>query len=192
MTDRPRGAQFHTPGLRVMHWLNAVAMIVMIGSGLTIYKYHPALPLDFGFPPALTIGSGDVTRSRALHNESGLANALYWHFAAMWLLAVNFIAYVAYGIVTGHFRRDFLLIRWRALVQDMAGALRGRLEHRLGSYNAAQRLLYAGVLFAIPADHSFRPRHLEAGAAAKAQKMTCEDDGIDGSGKIVEILERLL
>lgn len=131
-----------------MHWVNALAIFVMIGSGWRIYNYYPALPVHFGFPFYLTLG-GDFTVSEALHNEDGLANALAWHFAAMWLLVLNFLAYVIVGFASGHFRRDFLPVTPGAFGRDFFAALRGRLGHRLGEYNAVQKVFYWGVLVAI-------------------------------------------
>jgi thiosulfate reductase cytochrome b subunit len=84
-----------------------------------------------------------------INNEYGLANALAWHFAAMWVLVVNLFAYLVVGVVSGHFRRDFLPVSAAAFVRDMLAALRGRLSHRLGEYNAVQKLFYWGVLAAI-------------------------------------------
>ena len=100
-----RDVQYHPLILRITHWLNALAMLVMIGSGWRIYDYYPALPSDFEFPVQYTLG-GDYTTSEALHNEDGLANALGWHFGAMWLLVLNILVYLAYGIISGHLRRD--------------------------------------------------------------------------------------
>ncbi len=134
--------------IRITHWLNALAMLIMIGSGWRIYNYHPALPGDFQFNPAYTLG-GDYTTSEALHNEDGLANALYWHFGGLWLLVINFAVYVGYGILSGHFRRDFLPLRVGAIIRDLWAALRFKLDHRLGEYNAVQKSFYWGVLGAI-------------------------------------------
>ncbi|HTZ36185.1 MAG TPA: hypothetical protein VMB84_09195, partial [Stellaceae bacterium] len=50
------GVQLHPLSRRIMHWINALAIIVMIGSGWRIYNYYPALPIDFGFPLAVTLG----------------------------------------------------------------------------------------------------------------------------------------
>jgi thiosulfate reductase cytochrome b subunit len=131
-----------------MHWINALAILVMIGSGWRIYDYYPALPLHFAFPWSLTLG-GDFTLSEALHNEDGLANALAWHFAAMWVLVLNLLAYLIVGIVSGHFRRDFLPVGVGAFFRDLFAALQFRLAHRLGEYNAVQKVLYWGVLGAV-------------------------------------------
>lgn len=143
-----RDVQYHPLILRITHWLNALAMLVMIGSGWRIYDYYPALPSDFEFPVQYTLG-GDYTTSEALHNEDGLANALGWHFGAMWLLVLNILVYLAYGIISGHLRRDFLPVTPRAVLRDLFDALRGRLAHRLGEYNAVQKTFYWGVLLAI-------------------------------------------
>lgn len=143
-----RDVQYHPLILRVTHWLNALAILIMIGSGWRIYNYYPALPGDFQFPAQYTLG-GDYTTSEALHNEDGLTSALGWHFAAMWLLVLNFAVYVIYGFVSGHFRRDFLPVWPRAILRDLFDALRGRLAHRLGQYNAVQKTFYWGVMLAI-------------------------------------------
>jgi thiosulfate reductase cytochrome b subunit len=68
-------------------------------------------------------------------------------FAAMWLLVINGIVYLTWGIVSGWFRRKLLPIRPSEVVDDLRAALTGRLSHvDLSAYNAVQRLLYAGVI----------------------------------------------
>jgi len=145
---RDRNVQFHPLSRRVMHWINALAIIVMIGSGWRIYNYYPALPIDFGFPLHVTLG-GDFTVSEAVNDEDGLANALAWHFAAMWVLVSNFLAFVVVGFASGHFRRDYLPLSPRAFVKDLWAAMRFKLDHSLGEYNAVQKIFYWGVLAAI-------------------------------------------
>jgi thiosulfate reductase cytochrome b subunit len=120
--------------VRITHWVNALAMTVMIMSGWQIHNAYPTLP--FEFPDVLTLGSG-------------LAGALQWHFAAMWFLAVNGAIYIVYGIASGRFARKLLPIRPSDIIRDARAALAGRLEHAdLSVYNAVQRLLYAGVIVA--------------------------------------------
>jgi thiosulfate reductase cytochrome b subunit len=145
-----RTVQLHPLSRRIMHWINALAIIVMIGSGWRIYDSNPfpELPIHISFPLNWTLG-GDFTVTEAVSNEDGLANALLWHFAAMWVLVVNFIAYVTVGFLSGHFRRDFLPVTARGFLRDFFAALRGRLGHRLGEYNAVQKVFYWGVLAAI-------------------------------------------
>ncbi|MGB8842509.1 MAG: cytochrome b/b6 domain-containing protein [Aliidongia sp.] len=138
----------HPLNRRIMHWLNALAILIMIGSGWRIYNVYAALPIDFGFPLSITLG-GNIYKSEALSNEDGLANALLWHFGAMWLLVVNYAAYLIVGFASGHFRRDFLPLTPRTLFRDFLDALRFRLGHDLAHYNAVQKAFYWGVLGAI-------------------------------------------
>jgi thiosulfate reductase cytochrome b subunit len=128
-------ALIHPRWVRITHWINALAMFMMIGSGWQIYDASPLF--DFlEFPSGLALGEW-------------LAGALLWHFAAMWLLVVNGIVYVTLGFATGRFRNKLLPIRPRAVRDDFLAALRGRLAHDdLAVYNSVQRLLYAGVLLA--------------------------------------------
>jgi thiosulfate reductase cytochrome b subunit len=107
-------------------------MVLMIGSGWAIYNASPLFP--FMFPPAITLGGW-------------LAGALLWHFAAMWLLAVNGLVYVVLGIVTGRFRRKLIPIRAGEVWADAKAALTGTLAHDdLAVYNAVQKLLYLGII----------------------------------------------
>src|SRR5262245_2445252 len=94
----------HPLTVRITHWLNALAIVIMIMSGWRVYNSDPIFP--FSFPVWLTLG-GSTDGSVDLHNEDGLAGALQWHFAGMWLLTINGIVYISYGIVSGHFRRSF-------------------------------------------------------------------------------------
>ncbi len=116
--------------VRITHWLNAIAILIMILSGWRIYNASPLF--DFRFPNGITLGGW-------------LAGALAWHFAAMWLLAFNGLIYLIYGFVSGHFRRALLPVRPAEIWRDILLALTLRLEHRPGRYNAVQRLMYAGV-----------------------------------------------
>jgi len=126
----------HPLWVRVTHWVNALAMLVMIGSGWQIYDASPLPLFRFEFPTSITLG-GDL--------PTGLA----WHFAAMWLLAANGLVYVGLGLASGRFRAKLFPIRGRDIVADMAAALRGKLAHDdLAVYNAVQKLLYLGVILA--------------------------------------------
>jgi thiosulfate reductase cytochrome b subunit len=124
----------HPAWVRITHWINAVATLVMIGSGWEIYNASPLF--GFAFPRSITLGGW-------------LAGALLWHFAAMWVLAINGLVYIALGILTGRFRRKLLPIRPGEVVADMKAALTFRLSHDdISIYNSVQRLLYVGVILA--------------------------------------------
>jgi thiosulfate reductase cytochrome b subunit len=133
--ERPTRA-LHPLPLRFMHWTNAVAMLLMIASGWQIYNDE----VLFGwlhFTSWITIGVG-------------AEGALQWHFFAMWVLVLNGIAYVSYGLATGRFRRMLLPIRVHEVLLEIRKALRLDLQHDdLTQYNAVQRLLYIGVIAVI-------------------------------------------
>jgi thiosulfate reductase cytochrome b subunit len=126
------GGSIHPVWVRLTHWINALAMLMMIGSGWQIYDASPLFL--FTFPSAITLGDW-------------LAGALLWHFAAMWLLVVNGLVYLTLGLATGRFRRKLLPLRPGQVIADARAALTGHLSHQdLSVYNAVQKLLYLGVI----------------------------------------------
>src|ERR1700759_3112332 len=98
--------------VRTVHWINAVAMILMIMSGWQIYNASPLF--SFKFSSSITLGGW-------------LGGALLWHFAAMWLLMVNGLVYVVLGLATGRFRKKLLPITPAGLLADTRAALTGKL-----------------------------------------------------------------
>ena len=125
----------HPLVVRVTHWINVLAVLMMVTSGWAIYNASPLF--SFSFPAEVTLGGW-------------LAGALQWHFAAMWLLVVNGLVYVVYGVVSGHFRRKLLPLSPRAVLRDVREAFRGRLAHDdLSKYNAAQRAAYVALIAAL-------------------------------------------
>jgi thiosulfate reductase cytochrome b subunit len=129
----PEIVKVHPLVVRIVHWLNALAILMMITSGWRIYNADPLF--NFGFPDQVTLGGW-------------LAGALQWHFAAMWLFVLNGIVYVTYGILSGHFRRKLWPLSPLGVLRDIGEALRGRLSHAdLTVYNAAQRAAYLGLIF---------------------------------------------
>jgi thiosulfate reductase cytochrome b subunit len=118
--------------VRTMHWINALAMILMIMSGWQIYNASPLF--DFRFSHAITLGGW-------------LGGALLWHFAAMWLLMLNGLAYLITGLATGRFRKKLLPITPSGVISDVRAALTFNLAHDdLSKYNYVQKLLYAGII----------------------------------------------
>jgi thiosulfate reductase cytochrome b subunit len=138
--------QRHPWPIRLTHWLMAASVLVMIGSGWRIYNASPIF--DFTFPEWPTLG-GDVEAALALHNDPGVASAIEWHFAGMWTLVAGWLGFIIWGVASGHFRRDFLPVSPRSFWRDFTAALRFKLEHRLGEYNAVQRIFYWGALAAV-------------------------------------------
>jgi thiosulfate reductase cytochrome b subunit len=117
----------------VAHWLNALAVILMILSGWRIYDASPVFH-GFEIPQQLTLGGW-------------LGGALQWHFAAMWLLFFNGLFYLAMNLGTGRLLSRFFPLTLCAVFRDLMQALRGQLSHADTSrYNAVQKFAY---LFAI-------------------------------------------
>jgi thiosulfate reductase cytochrome b subunit len=129
----PRPAKvIHPLWVRLCHWINAFAILIMVMSGWRIYDASPIWPFKFG-------------------NEISLGNwlggAIMWHFAAMWLLVLNGLVYVTLGLVTGRFKNKLLPIRVKDVVRDVVAALTFKLSHEdLSVYNSIQKILYSGVL----------------------------------------------
>ncbi|MFP2506087.1 cytochrome b/b6 domain-containing protein [Buttiauxella gaviniae] len=123
----------HPMWLRICHWLNALAMLVMVASGWRIYNASPLF--NFTFPAELTLGGW-------------LGGALQWHFAGMWLFGINGVVYLLINIFSGRLKRKFWPLSPRELIKDFVAALRGKLAHEdLSHYNTVQKLAYLFVIF---------------------------------------------
>lgn len=121
----------HPLTIRITHWFNVAAVFIMVVSGWRIYNASPLFP--FRFPSDITLGGW-------------LGGALQWHFAAMWLLVINGLIYVGYGIISGHYRHSFLPLTLNSLLRAFADAVHGRLSHAVDEYNPVQRMSYLGVI----------------------------------------------
>ncbi len=129
------GRRLHPWPIRIMHWMNAVVMLVMITSGWGIYD--------------------DDVIIRGLHFSQWFrlgawaAPSLQWHFAGMWLLVANGLCYLVYGVATGRLRERLLPIRPREVLQTIRDTLHFHISHDdLTVYNAVQKLLYIVVILA--------------------------------------------
>jgi Ni/Fe-hydrogenase b-type cytochrome subunit len=123
--------EFHHPLIiRLTHWINTFALLVMITSGLRIYNASPVF--DFRIPADLTLGGW-------------LGGARQWHFFAMWILATNGVIYFIYNITTKHGRQTTLFRRSDAsgILPMILYYLRIRKEHPAqAKYNALQKAAY--------------------------------------------------
>ena len=133
--------------VRITHWVNAIALLVMIGSGLRIFNAYPAFarrgetfccyPFEgHRIPDWLTFGGW-------------LAGARNWHFAMMWVLVVNGLVYLGFVYLHGEWRD---LVPRRGIVRDAIEMVKfyvaARRDHpRQGKHNALQRLTYFSLPF---------------------------------------------
>lgn len=132
---RTSGRRLHPLPIRIMHWINAATMLVMITSGWGIYD-DDVIVRGLHFSATFRLGSW-------------AAESLLWHFAGMWLLVVNGLFYLAYGFATGRLRERLLPIRLSDLIQTVRDTLHFHISHEdLTTYNAVQKLLYVVVILA--------------------------------------------
>ena len=137
--------------VRITHWVNAVAMVIMIGSGWRIFNDSPLIP-GFIFHPDITLG-GDVYLSQQMWQDSGMGGALQWHFAGMWLLVLNGLVYLVFGIASGHFRHG-LWVSAREL-RNIPHSIWEHIRLRFPKgdearhYNVLQKLTYLVVMFIV-------------------------------------------
>jgi thiosulfate reductase cytochrome b subunit len=122
----------HPLWMRITHWLNALAVVILVTSGWRIYDAAPFFP--FTIPTVITLGGW-------------LGGALQWHFAAMWLLVFNGFVYLAVNIASGRLARKFFPVTPRGVLQDALAALKGKLSHAdPRRYNNVQKLAYLFVM----------------------------------------------
>jgi thiosulfate reductase cytochrome b subunit len=123
----------HPVWVRIFHWINAAAVVAMCLSGWQVYDASPIFHA-IRFPASITLGGW-------------LGGALLWHFAVMWILVANFLAYLGLNVVTGRLRKKLFPLSIRAIASDLLAALRGKLSHGdLSQYNAVQKFAYLAVI----------------------------------------------
>lgn len=142
---------------RIWHWVNAVAIIVMLMSGLTISNAHPHLYWgEYGanfdqpwyspphFPAWATIPSG-----------YNLALARTWHLAFAWVLAFGLLFYLIASLITRHIQRDLTLTRAEIAPSHVWADIKDHIRLRFPTgaaalrYNILQKLTYILVIFVL-------------------------------------------
>ena len=148
---------------RVWHWVNAVAIIVMLMSGLMISNAHPRLywgqygaNLDKPWLDlTLYLERGHFPGWATIPSTYNLSLAREWHLAFAWVLAFGFLAYIIVGLLNRHIQRDLALKRGelspRHLIEEVVH--HAQLKFPTGaaalSYNTLQKLTYILVLFVL-------------------------------------------
>ncbi|MDR3391413.1 MAG: cytochrome b/b6 domain-containing protein [Sulfuriferula sp.] len=127
-----RAPVIHPLWLRMTHWINALAVLVMVTSGWKIYNASPIF--HFSFPDGITFGGW-------------LGGALLWHFFAMWVLIGNGLIYLGLNLASGRLKRKFFPISPRAVLTETLAAIKGKLSHaNLSNYNQPQKLAYLFII----------------------------------------------
>ena len=146
MADREPVKRHHGV-VRLTHWLNALLLLGMIGSGLQIYLAYPHFgPRGALYPVPNPWDGGGIPAWGRL--GGWLAGGLNWHFALAWPLVLSGLAYLAFLGLSGEWRsllfgpRDI-----RPAVQMQLYYLRLRREHPAqGKHNALQKGAYTAIV----------------------------------------------
>jgi thiosulfate reductase cytochrome b subunit len=93
-----RAAYEHPLPVRLCHWLNAISLFVMIGSGLQIFRAFPSFGAKIPQKNLL-----DWPKAYAL--GGWLGGALQWHLTFMWIYLATGLIYLSYQIFSGHYRQ---------------------------------------------------------------------------------------
>ncbi|WP_326524910.1 cytochrome b/b6 domain-containing protein [Sphingomonas sp.] len=159
--DRPRILHRHALATRLWHWVTAVSVIILLGSGLMILNAHPQLywgqyGANFDTPwfrVAWVFDGGRVPGWLTIPSTYNLALARRWHLLFALVLAFALAAYMVASLLNRHFQRD-LRVRARdlapaTLAHDLAehAALHFHDPASPGAYNVLQKLAYVAVIF---------------------------------------------
>lgn len=131
----------HPWPVRFTHWLNTIALFVMVGSGLQIFRAFPSFGAKIpqhdllNWPKAFAIGGW-------------LGGALQWHLTFMWIYMATGIFYVGYQIVSGNYRQVLLSRGDLRGVWPMARHyfLFGPKPPSTEVYNPLQKLAYTSAI----------------------------------------------
>jgi thiosulfate reductase cytochrome b subunit len=122
--------------VRITHWINVVAIVLMVPSGWQIYNASPIFS-NIRFPAYITLGGW-------------LGGALQWHFAFMWILVTNFLVYVLMLFVSGRLRDKFLPVNLKSIVEEFRALLRNKVDHKdLSRYNSMQKVAYVVAIVSL-------------------------------------------
>jgi len=145
----------HRVATRLWHWINAITIFIMIGSGLTISNAHPHLYWgNYGanfdhpwlslprWPGWLTIPTG-----------YNLALARRWHLLFALVLGFGLLAFMIASLINRHFQRDLRVrageLAPRSLLHDLKEHLAFRFHDPANpsAFNIFQKLSYVLVIF---------------------------------------------
>jgi thiosulfate reductase cytochrome b subunit len=123
----------HSAVVRITHWITTFSFFGLLVSGIAILLAHPRLYWGetggVGSPSLI-----DLPLPFVLVGQSGWGRSL--HFLCAWICVFTGLFYVLSGLLTRHFRKNFL-------------PETGELESRSTTYNVLQRLTYLTVVFVL-------------------------------------------
>jgi thiosulfate reductase cytochrome b subunit len=140
----------HSAVVRITHWINTLSFFGLLVSGVAILLAHPRLywgETGNVETPSLI----DLPLPFVLVGQSGWGRSL--HFFSAWVCVLNGLLFVLSGILTRHFRRNFVPVRsdisWKSISRVISNSLRRQKVREADSttYNVVQRLTYLLVVF---------------------------------------------
>lgn len=136
----------HPRPIRWMHWFNVPLLFGMIWSGLLIYWANDVFRI--GISNWTLVHLFPDWFYNWLRLDHRLAEGMSWHFAIMWLLAINGICYVAYTFISGEWRhlvpnRKSFREAWMVILHDLHLS---KVEPPKRKFNGAQQFAYTGVI----------------------------------------------
>jgi thiosulfate reductase cytochrome b subunit len=151
----------HSIATRILHWLNALCVFIVLMSGLQILNAHPRLywgqygaNMDVPFIVFHSVpGETALPHWATIPSWYDLADGRHWHFFFAWVLVFNSALYLFVSFATGHVQRDLMPrqgeIAPRHIVRDFLDHLRLRFPvgDAARSYNILQKLAYLGLIF---------------------------------------------
>jgi len=144
----------HRTPVRVMHWINVLCIVILLGSGLQIFNAHPALYWgNDSRAETLLLQIPKFPSWATIPGPHWLAMGRVWHFFFAWLFVLNGIAYVLYTIFSGHLRRDLVPTKseFRGIGRSILDHI--KLKHAHGEeakrYNVLQNIAYLSIVFIV-------------------------------------------
>ncbi len=147
----------HRLSTRVWHWINAVTIFVMLGSGLMIFNAHPRLYWgEYGanFDHAWLVlprWPGWAT----IPSRYDLALARHWHLLFALVLGFGLLIHMLLSLINRHFQKDLRIRAAEVSPRHLWGDIKAHLAFRFhdpahpGAYNVLQKIAYAGTIFVL-------------------------------------------
>lgn len=136
----------HPLAIRWFHWVNFPVLALMIWSGILIYWSNSVYKIGTGDQPLFKFFPPGFYKS--FHIDHRLAEGMNWHFAVMWLFAINGLLYILFTVFSGQWRyllpnKKSFKEAWLVVLHDLH--IRKYVPPQV-KYNAAQRIAYSAIV----------------------------------------------
>ena len=147
----------HALATRIWHWVNAVTVFVMIGSGLMIFNAHPRLYWgQYGANfDTLWLQLERFPWWATIPQSYSLAGARHWHLFFALVLAFGLLGFMVASLVNRHFQTALRIRTGELAPAHLWDDLKAHLAFRFhdaanpGAFNIFQKLSYVSVIFGL-------------------------------------------